>query len=134
MTEDSHTPAESSQVSATQQTWRVLAHASALIQFLGPPSVVGPLVVWLLRRNDPVVEPHARAALNYQLTLLIYFIVGGIASVVLFFTIIGIPFSILIVVFLLLLVVLEVVFAILATLAASRGEVYDYPMSLGLIK
>ncbi|MBW3667301.1 MAG: DUF4870 domain-containing protein [Actinobacteria bacterium] len=134
MTEESHTPAEPSQVSTEQQTWRVLAHASALIQFLGPPSVVGPLVVWLLRRNDPVVEPHARAALNYQLTLLIYFIVGGIAAVVLFFTIIGIPFSILIVVFLLLLVVLEVVFAILATLAASRGEVYDYPMSLGLIK
>lgn len=134
MTDESPTPAESPQVTADQRTWRVLAHASALIQFFGPPSVVGPLVVWLLRRDDPVVEPHARAALNYQLTLLIYFIVGGIAAVVLFFTIIGIALSLLIVLFLLALIVFEVVFAILATMAASRGELYDYPMSLDLIK
>lgn len=134
MTDEGPIPAESPQVSSEQQTWRVLAHASALIQFLGPPSVVGPLVVWLLKRNDPVVEPHARAALNYQLTLFIYFIVGGIAAVVLLFTIIGIALSLLIVLFLFLLVVLEVIFAILATLAASRGELYDYPMSMNLIK
>jgi uncharacterized Tic20 family protein len=133
MTED-HVPAESPQVSSEQQTWRVLAHASALIQFFGPPSVVGPLVVWLLRRNDPLVEPHARAALNYQLTLLIYFVAGGIAAFVLLFTIVGIALSLLIVLFLLSLLVLEVVFAILATMAASRGELYDYPMSLDLIK
>jgi len=134
MTDESPTPAEPPQVTADQRTWRVLAHASALIQFIGPPSVLGPLVVWLLRRDDPVVEPHARAALNYQLTLLIYFIVGGIAAVVLFFTIIGIALSVLIVLFLFALIVLEVVFAILATMAASRGELYDYPMSLDLIK
>lgn len=134
MTDEGPTPAELTQVSSEQQTWRVLAHASALIQFLGPPSVVGPLVVWLVKRNDPVVEPHARAALNYQLTLLIYFIVGGIAAFILFLTIIGIALSLLVVLFLLLLVVMEVVFAILATLAASRGELYDYPMSMNLIK
>ena len=133
MTEERPIPAESPRVSSEQHTWRVLAHASALIQFLGPPSVVGPLVVWLLRRNDPVVEPHARAALNFQLSLLIYFVAGGIAAFVLLFTIVGIGISLLIVLFLLSLLVLEVVFAILATMAASRGELYDYPLSLDLI-
>lgn len=133
MTEEHHTPLEPPPVSSEQHTWRVLAHASALIQFLGPPSVVGPLVVWLLRRNDPVVEPHARAALNFQLSLLIYFVAGGIAAFVLLFTIVGIGISLLIVLFLLSLLVLEVVFAILATMAASRGELYDYPLSLNLI-
>lgn len=120
-------------MSSEQHTWRVLAHASALIQFLGPPSVLGPLVVWVLRRNDPVVEPHARAALNFQLSLLIYFLVGGAAAFVLFFTIVGIALSLLILLFLFSLLVLEVVFAILATMAASRGELYDYPISLHLI-
>ena len=133
MTEDHHTPV-AAQVSSEQRTWRVLAHASALIQFLGPPSVVGPLVVWLLRRDDPVVEPHARAALNFQLSLLIYFVAGGVAAFVLLFTIVGIALSLLIVLFLFSLLVLEVVFAILATMAASRGELYDYPLSLDLIK
>lgn len=122
------------QVSGDQQTWRVLAHASAFIQFLGVPSVVGPLIVWLLRRDDPIVEPHARTALNFQLSLLIYFLLGGVVAFVAFVTIIGIPIAALIVIFLLVLLFLELLFALLATLAASRGELYRYPMSLELVK
>lgn len=117
-----------------QQTWRVLAHASALIQFVGIPSFVGPLVVWLVRREDPVVEPHAREALNYQLSLAIYFIGGGILAFLAFVTIIGIPAAILIVLFLAVLVVAEIIFAIVASFAASRDELYKYPMNLRLIK
>lgn len=121
-------------VSADQQTWRVVAHASAFIQLVGIPSVVGPLVVWLMRRQDPIVEPHARAALNFQLSLLIYFVVGGFIAVLALVTIIGILLSVLIVALLFLLFLLELVFALLATLAASRGELYRYPMSIELIK
>lgn len=122
------------QPDSAQQTWRVIAHASALIQFVGIPSVVGPLVVWLIRREDPAVEPHARAALNFQLSLLIYFVVGGVVAFVALVTIIGILLSVLIIIGLGLLILLEIVFAILGTLAASRGELYRYPMSLELIK
>ncbi len=122
------------QVSGDQQTWRVLAHASAFIQFIGVPSVVGPLVVWLMRREDPVVEPHARAALNFQLSILIYFVAGIIVAFLAAITIVGLVLTGLIVILLLILVVLELVFALLGTLAASRGERYVYPMSLELIK
>lgn len=117
-----------------QQTWRVLAHASALIQFVGIPSFAGPLVVWLIRREDPVVEPHARVALNFQLSLIIYFAGGVVVAIIAALTIVGILLSILIIMFLGVLVVAEVVFAILASLAASRGEWYRYPMSIELIK
>lgn len=122
------------QPTSDQQTWRVLAHASAFIQLLGIPSVVGPLVVWLVRRDDPVAEPHARAALNFQLSVLIYFLVGGVVAVIAALTIIGILLTALIVILLLALFVLELVFALMATLAASRGELYVYPLSLDLIK
>lgn len=122
------------QVSGDQQTWRVLAHASAFIQFIGIPSVVGPLIVWLMRREDPVVEPHARAALNFQLSLIIYFVVGVVVAFIAAITIVGLVLTALIAIALLLLVVLELVFAFLATLAASRGELFSYPMSLDLIK
>jgi hypothetical protein len=114
--------------------WQVLSHASAFVQVIGIPSMVGPLIVWLMKRDDPVVEPHARAALNFQLSLLIYFIAGLIAAVLFFVTVIGIFLSIAIVIFILMLAVLELVFALLASLAASRGEFYDYPLSLHLIK
>lgn len=122
------------QPSSEQQTWRVLAHASAFVQLLGIPSVIGPLVIWLVRRDDPMVEPHARAALNFQLSLLIYFLVGGGVAVIAFLTIIGIGVALLIAAVLLVLFILELVFALMATLAASRGEFYVYPMSLQLIK
>lgn len=121
-------------VRGDQQTWRVAAHASALIQFIGIPSFVGPLIVWLLRRDDAVVEPHAREALNFQLSLVIYFVVGVIAAVIAALTIIGLVLSVAILIFLAVLIVAEVVFAILATLAASKGEMYRYPMNLNLIK
>lgn len=126
--------ADPSRVTGDQQTWRVLAHASAFIQLLGIPSVLGPLVVWLIRRDDPVVEPHARAALNFQLSLVIYFVVGGIVAFVAFVTIIGIGLAVLIVLLLAVLVLLELIFALLATLAASRGELYRYPFTIDLVK
>ena len=122
------------QATGDQQTWRVLAHASAFIQFLGVPSVVGPLIVWLIRREDPVVEPHARDALNFQLTILIYFVAGIILAFLAAITIVGLVLTGVIILLLIVLVVLELVFALLATLAASRGERYVYPMSLQLIK
>jgi uncharacterized Tic20 family protein len=121
-------------VTSDQQTWRVLAHASAFIQLVGVPSVVGPLVVWLIRREDPAVEPHARDALNFQLSILIYFAAGAVLAFVAALTIVGILLAVLIVILLIVLFVLELVFALLGTLAASRGERYAYPMSLDLIK
>lgn len=117
-----------------QQMWRVVAHASALIQFVGIPSFVGPLIVWLLRREDPVVAPHAREALNYQLSLIIYFTVATVVAIVAALTIVGLVLSFILILFAIVLLVAEIVFAILASLAASRGELYRYPMNLNLIK
>lgn len=126
--------AERAPATNDQQTWRVLAHASAFIQLVGIPSVVGPLVVWLLRREDPVVEPHAREALNFQLSLLVYFIGGVIVGFIAALTIVGLILTAFIVIALIILFLLELVFALLGTIAASRGEIYRYPLNLNLIK
>lgn len=120
--------------SSEQQTWRVLAHASALIQFIGIPSFVGPLAVWLIRREDTVVEPHAREALNFQLSLIIYFAILVVIGIIAAITIVGLLLIPIFIILGLVLVVAEVVFAILASLAASRGEMYRYPMNLNLIR
>jgi uncharacterized Tic20 family protein len=114
--------------------WQVLSHASAFIQVVGIPSLVGPLIIWLMKRDDAAVEPYARAALNFQLSLLIYFIVGSILEFIFAVTVIGLVVAVPLVIALLALVVLELVFALLASLAASRGELYLYPLSLNLIK
>lgn len=86
-------------------------------------SIFPGLIVWLLKKDEsPYISEQAREALNFQITLLIaYFI-----SCVLMFILIG--FVLLFLVWL-----ANIVFSIMAAVAASKGENYRYPFSLRLI-
>jgi len=105
-------------VSTDEQTWAVLAHAS--VPFLG---VVGPLVVYLLHRDgNPYLRATAAEALNFSLLYTLAQVVGWVLTAVL------IGFVLLPVVF-----VGGLVLAVLGALAASRHELYRYPVSLRLV-
>ena len=98
----------------------------ALIAHIG--SIIGgflvPLVIWLIKKGQaPFVEDQAKEALNFQITLLIGYIVAGILTVVVIGAFI-MP----------VLMVAGVVLNIMAGIAASRGEFYRYPFTLRLIK
>ncbi len=105
------------------RSWALAAHLSAFLGAWVALAFLGPLVVWLVKRNEhPFVEVHAREALNF-LSVLLYFIVG----VVLAFVLIG---------FLLLaaLGVIWLVFTIIAAVRASNGEPYRYPLTIRLVR
>jgi uncharacterized Tic20 family protein len=90
--------------------------------FFGIPSLVGPLVMWLLRRDDPWTEYHAKEALNFNLSFLIYAIAAAV--------------SILLLVGLLLLPVVVIAWFVLVIQAAMRtsaGEYYRYPMTIRFV-
>ena len=71
------------------RTWAVAAHLSALLSlFVGFP-FVGPLVVYLVKRDDPFVRRHAAEALNFNLSVFLYLVVGGIATFVLIFFVVA---------------------------------------------
>src|SRR5437667_12134690 len=98
------------------RTWNVLCHATALAGFFVPWAghIVGPLIVWLAKRNDsPEIDAHAKESLNFQLSMLIYNVIAGILCLVL----IGIPI-------LILLHILNIVFVIVASIQASDGRLY----------
>ena len=83
-----------------------------------------PLVVWLVKRGDsPEIDAHGKEALNFQISMLIYNIVSAV------FCLILIGF-----VFLAVLWVLNVVFAIIASIQASDGKFYRYPMTIRFIQ
>ena len=110
----------------------MLCHLSALAGYVVPfGNVLGPLLVWQTKKNEfPSVEVHGKAALNFQLTVLIALFVGIIAAVLLSFVCIG---------FLLFPVVIGIalcglIFAIIAGIKANNGEAYRYPWSLTLVK
>ena len=112
--------------------WNMLCHLSALAGYIIPfGNVLGPLLIWQIKKNEfPSVEEHGKAALNFQLTVLIALFVGIIAAVLLSFFCIGF----LLVPVVVLIGLAGLVFAIIAGIKANNGEAYRYPWSLTLVK
>lgn len=108
--------------SSESRTWGVVGHLSAFIAFVGIPSLIGPLVVMLVQRDDDYATRQAREALNFNLSFTIYAIVAG--------------FSILLLVGILLLPAVMVtwfVLVIVASMEASNGREYRYPLTMRFI-
>ena len=99
----------------------LLAHLLAIVPGIG---IFGPLVIYLVKKGQSsFVEENAKESLNFQITMIIAFIISAILAVVM----IG---------FLLMAIlgVLEVVLVIVATIKASENKIYRYPFNLRLIK
>ena len=108
------------------RSWNTLCHASALIGILVhfPGHLLGPLIVWLYKRDDsPEIDAHGKEALNFQISMLIYNIVAA------FFCLVLIGFF-----FLAILWVLNAVFVIIASIQASDGKFYRYPMTIRFLQ
>jgi uncharacterized Tic20 family protein len=101
-----------------ERLWATLIHVGGIFfQFL--PALIGYLV---LKDRGPFIHEHAKAALNFQLTVLVGYIVGYLTLLLL------VGFLVLIIV-----AVGNVVFSIIAAIAANRGEWYRYPVAIPFI-
>lgn len=111
--------------SKDERNWAMYCHLAAFSGFIIPLGfILGPLIVWLMKREEfSAVERHGKAALNFQISMTIYFIV----SVLLAFIMIGY-------VFLVALVIMEIVFVVLASIKAQEGGFYQYPLTINFVK
>ncbi len=106
-----------------ERTWGMLSHLSALSLFVGIPfgNLLGPLVVWLVNRNgSDFVDDQGKEALNFQLSVMLYIVLMAIS-------IIGavlIPVAI----------VADIVLTVIASIRASKGQMYRYPWTIRFIK
>ncbi len=110
------------QPSTDARNWSTLSHISAFVMFFGIPAFVGPLVIWLLRRDDQYIDHHAKEALNFNISFMIY----GVVSAFLIIFLIG----------LLLLPAVLITWFVLVIVAATKaaaGEHYRYPLTLRLV-
>ncbi len=108
------------------RTWAMFCHLTSLSACIGIPfgNIIGPLVVWLIKKDEyAIVDEHGRESLNFQISLSIY----SIVSFFLCFAFVG---------FLLLpaILIAGLVFVIIATLKANKGEPYRYPLTIRFIK
>jgi len=117
---------QTSTSSPNVRMWNVLCHATALAGFFVPWAghILGPLIVWLAKRNDsPEIDEHGKESLNFQISMLIYNVIAGVLCLVL------IGFVILAI-----LHILNLVLVIIASIQASEGKFYRYPLAIRLIK
>ena len=102
-----------------ERTWSMFAHLGGIV--LG---FIAPLIVMLVQgEKSPTVRRQSVEALNFQITIVIAYVVAFVLSLLLIGLLL-IP----------LIWVATLVFCILAGMAANRGEDYRYPVSLRLVK
>lgn len=86
-------------------------------------SFLGPLIIWLIKKDQSkFVEQEAREALNFQITVLIGYMIAWVLTMIL----IG---------FLLHLAIwcVNIAFCIMAAVATSKGQSYRYPFAFRLV-
>ncbi|HEY4108444.1 DUF4870 domain-containing protein [Puia sp.] len=99
----------------------ILSHVLAIVPGIG---ILGPLIIWLIKKDEsPFVNESAKESLNFQITIIVGWIIGWLTAVVL----IGL--------FILAAVAIaNFVLVIIATIKTSENKIYRYPFNLRLIK
>ena len=112
--------------STDERNWAVICHLSALAGLViwGIGIVLGPLVVWLLKKDQlPFVDQQGKEALNFQITVFL----AGVVCTSLIFLLIGVPLLVALGIF-------DFICIVIAAVKTSEGVEYRYPVSLRLIK
>ena len=107
-----------------EKMWAMLCHLSALAGFIIPfGNIIAPLIIWILKKEEfPLVDDQGKEALNFQISMTIYFIVGAILILVA----IGI-------VILPILGIFALIMIVIASIKANDGEKYRYPFTIRLV-
>jgi hypothetical protein len=107
------------QVSSDSKMMAMLCHLLAI--FTG---FIAPLIIWLIKKDeDEFVNDQGKESLNWQILMLIGYIIGVITSPIC----IGVPILIAV-------PILSLIFCIIASIKANSGEKYRYPQPFRLIK
>ena len=106
---------------ADERLYATFLHLSLLAHIvLSGFAILVPVIMWIIKKDEsPYIADHGREAINFQISLIIYSIIAAIFSIVL----IGLPF-------LLLIPIYALICMVIAAVAANRGELYRYPMTI----
>jgi uncharacterized Tic20 family protein len=111
--------------SSEDRNLAMLTHLSGII--LG---FLVPLIVWLVNKDNPAksyLTAESKEALNFQLTILIGYVICWILTMTIILAVIGGPLWLIV-------WIVNLVFCILAAVAVSSKGTYRYPFAVRLIK
>ncbi len=107
-----------------ENMWAMLCHLSTFSGFIIPlANIIAPLIIWSMKKDEfPLVEDQGKEAMNFQISMTIYFICAAI----LIFILIGIPLLIGLATF-------DIIVTIIAAVKANEGTKYRYPLAIRLL-
>ena len=109
----------------SERNWAMICHLSAFAGFFFPfGGIIGPLVFWLSKKDESSwINVNGRAALNFNLSILLYVILALPLCIIL----VGIPIE-------MMLGTLKVVCIIIGSIKAAKGEMFTYPLSIPFVQ
>ena len=102
-----------------EKTVAILSHLLTLVG-----GFIAPLIIFLVKKDESkFVSDHAKESLNFQITLLIGYFIGIVTMILIIGVLILISLGI-----------IHLILVIVATIRASEGKLYRYPINFRLIK
>jgi uncharacterized Tic20 family protein len=109
--------------SREERQWSVLAHLGGILSYWPILGILPSLIIWAVyNKRGAYVGDQSREALNFQITVLIAWVVAAVISripIVPGLTILVWAFSL--------------IFSIVAAISANRGEWYRYPLTFRFV-
>jgi uncharacterized protein len=117
------------QTTQEERTWALASHIGSVVGAWVAMAFLVPLAVLLVKGNSsPFVRHHAVESLNFQLSMLLYLFAGILLSVLTLGLglIVVVPIGVVI-------GILWLVVVVMATIKASNGEFYRYPITIRFV-
>jgi len=109
-----------------ERQWGMFTHLAALATFVLPVAgnIIGPLIIYLIKKDEyEFVNEQGKEVLNFQITWSIIFFISIVMIIVGIGVLMLIGFGI-----------AWLVLVIVASVAASNGQYYKYPLTIRFIQ
>ena len=120
------------ELSKDSRMWAMFCHLAGLAGFVIPvviSGIIAPLIVWQIKKDEhPFIDEHGKEAVNFQISISLYMVIGIVACLVTCIGAVLIPFLAVA------LGIFDLVFLLIAALKANNGEHYRYPICIRFIK
>jgi uncharacterized Tic20 family protein len=119
------------EVNKDARMWAMFCHLAGLAGLIMPVvgNIVAPLIVWQIKKDDdPFVDEQGKEAVNFQISMSLYGIIGSVACLITCIGVILVPFLVGAV------YIIDLIFLLVAAVKANNGYRYRYPLTIRFIK
>jgi uncharacterized Tic20 family protein len=129
---NTHTTGEGSkEINKNALMWAMFCHLTGLAGLPLPVigNIVAPLVIWQIKKDDfPFVDEQGKEAVNFQISMSLYGLIGSIACLITCIGVILIPFVVAAI------YIIDFIFLLIAAVKANNGHHYHYPLTVRFVK